>query len=90
MVTLWSTFRSRNGPQIDREGSSKPTAALAASENIKLYLQSVLEMGVRGMDAFLVDDLRTGRAMRLVCRVRGWDGKERVVCVCVIVFGMGM
>jgi hypothetical protein len=35
--------------------------ALAATGNIRLYLAAVQQMGVPGVDMFLVEDLRTGR-----------------------------
>ncbi len=45
-----------------------PKTALAATGNIRLYLAAVMAIGVPGVDMFLVDDLRTGRAMTMVCR----------------------
>jgi hypothetical protein len=51
--------------KIDKENKG---LALAATGNIRLYLAAVQQMGVPGVDMFLVEDLRTGRSMSMVCR----------------------
>lgn len=72
--------------------NSKSTA-LAATGNIRLYLAAVQALGVPGVDMFLVEDLRTGRSMSMVCRNvaslsriaardLGWTGKVEAVPVC--------
>lgn len=59
-----------NWNKIDASSSklAATSVALAATGNIRLYLAAVQQLGVPGVDMFLVDDLRTGRAMTMVCR----------------------
>lgn len=54
--------------RFDPQTAHAGTVALAAAGNIRLYLAAVQQLGVPGLDLFLVDDLRTGRGMPIVCR----------------------
>lgn len=73
LIKLVNTLKPGTIPnwnKIDASASklAATSVALAATGNIRLYLAAVQQMGVPGVDMFLVDDLRTGRAMTMVCR----------------------
>ncbi len=66
LVNILKPGTIKNFNKID---PANPRAtALAATGNIRLYLGAVQALGVPGVDLFLVEDLRTGRSMSMVCR----------------------
>ena len=69
MIRLVNTIKPGTIPKWNVIDPKQPKAiALAATGNIRLYLAAVQALGVPGVDMFLVEDLRTGRSMTMVCR----------------------
>lgn len=67
LIKLVNTIKPGTIPKWNDTSNSK-ALALAATGNIRLYLCAVEKFGVPGVDMFLVEDLRTGRSMSMVCR----------------------